>query len=73
MSLPACFLPVSNISHSVASDMQTIEQETPTIAKPKKKYVDDVEDSYFSSSSRYSVKLWILGEPRSICKFHNNM
>ncbi|NXC91697.1 ARFG3 protein, partial [Cercotrichas coryphoeus] len=44
---------VNNISHSVTSDMQTIEQETPTIAKPKKKYVDDVEDSYFSSSSRY--------------------
>ncbi|NWH86896.1 ARFG3 protein, partial [Aegithalos caudatus] len=43
----------SGISHSVASDMQTIEQETPTIAKPKKKYMDDVEDSYFSSSSRY--------------------
>lgn len=70
MSLHACFLPVSNISHSVASDMQTIEQETPTIAKPKKKYVDDVEDSYFSSSSRYSVSFgfWI-----SICKFHNKM
>ncbi|XP_014115979.1 PREDICTED: ADP-ribosylation factor GTPase-activating protein 3 [Pseudopodoces humilis] len=43
----------SGISHSVTSDMQTIEQETPTIAKPKKKYMDDVEDSYFSSSSRY--------------------
>ncbi|XP_068806803.1 ADP-ribosylation factor GTPase-activating protein 3 isoform X1 [Struthio camelus] len=41
----------SGISHSVTSDMQTIEQETPTIAKPKKKYTDDVEDSYFSSSS----------------------
>uniref|UniRef100_A0A8C2TVS9 ARF GTPase activating protein 3 n=1 Tax=Coturnix japonica TaxID=93934 RepID=A0A8C2TVS9_COTJA len=48
------FFPVpSGISHSVISDMQTIEQETPTIAKPKKKYIDDVEDSYFSSSSRY--------------------
>ncbi|XP_047906080.1 ADP-ribosylation factor GTPase-activating protein 3 isoform X1 [Anser cygnoides] len=49
------FLPVpSGISHSVISDMQTIEQETPTIAKPKKKYTDEVEDSYFSSpSSRY--------------------
>ncbi|NXD14326.1 ARFG3 protein, partial [Nothocercus nigrocapillus] len=43
----------SGISHSVISDMQTIEQESPTIAKPKKKYSDDVEDSYFSSSSRY--------------------
>ncbi|XP_065598496.1 ADP-ribosylation factor GTPase-activating protein 3 [Cyrtonyx montezumae] len=43
----------SGISHSVISDMQTIEQETPTVAKPKKKYTDDAEDSYFSSSSRY--------------------
>ncbi|NXV12755.1 ARFG3 protein, partial [Cepphus grylle] len=43
----------SGISHSITSDMQTIEQETPSIAKPKKKYADDVEDSYFSSSSRY--------------------
>ncbi|XP_009696350.1 PREDICTED: ADP-ribosylation factor GTPase-activating protein 3-like, partial [Cariama cristata] len=43
----------SGVSHSVTSDMQTIEQETPAIAKPKKKYADDVEDSYFSSSSRY--------------------
>uniref|UniRef100_A0A8B9F5P8 ADP ribosylation factor GTPase activating protein 3 n=1 Tax=Amazona collaria TaxID=241587 RepID=A0A8B9F5P8_9PSIT len=43
----------SGISHSVTSDMQTIEQETPVIAKPKKKYTDDVEDSYFSASSRY--------------------
>uniref|UniRef100_A0A8D0L7H0 ADP-ribosylation factor GTPase-activating protein 3 n=1 Tax=Sphenodon punctatus TaxID=8508 RepID=A0A8D0L7H0_SPHPU len=43
----------SDISHSVVSDMKTIEQETPTIAKPRKKYNDD-EDSYFSSpSSRY--------------------
>ncbi|XP_061864134.1 ADP-ribosylation factor GTPase-activating protein 3 isoform X2 [Colius striatus] len=43
----------SGISHSVTSDMQTIEQETPVIAKPKKRYTDDIEDSYFSSSSRY--------------------
>ncbi|NXV29248.1 ARFG3 protein, partial [Rissa tridactyla] len=43
----------SGISHSITSDMQTIEQETPSIAKQKKKYTDDVEDSYFSSSSRY--------------------
>ncbi|XP_053906236.1 ADP-ribosylation factor GTPase-activating protein 3 [Cuculus canorus] len=43
----------SGISHSVTSDMQTIEQETPAIAKTKKKYTDEVEDSYFSSSSRY--------------------
>ncbi|KFP82996.1 ADP-ribosylation factor GTPase-activating protein 3, partial [Acanthisitta chloris] len=43
----------SGISHSVTSDMQTIEQEAPAVAKPKKSYTDDVEDSYFSSSSRY--------------------
>ncbi|XP_065489156.1 ADP-ribosylation factor GTPase-activating protein 3 isoform X2 [Caloenas nicobarica] len=43
----------SGVSHSVISDMQTIEQETPTIAKPKKKYTDDAEDSHFSSGSRY--------------------
>ncbi|XP_060114485.1 ADP-ribosylation factor GTPase-activating protein 3 [Heteronotia binoei] len=42
----------SGISHSVISDMQIIEQETPTAAKPRKKYNDG--DSYFSSpSSRY--------------------
>ncbi|XP_056653457.1 ADP-ribosylation factor GTPase-activating protein 3 isoform X2 [Monodelphis domestica] len=41
----------SGISHSVTSDMQTIEQETPTPAKPRKKYGDDKEDSYFTSSS----------------------
>uniref|UniRef100_A0A8C5X980 ADP-ribosylation factor GTPase-activating protein 3 n=1 Tax=Malurus cyaneus samueli TaxID=2593467 RepID=A0A8C5X980_9PASS len=43
----------SGISHSVTSDLQTIEQEAPAVTKPKKKYMDDVEDSYFSSSSRY--------------------
>uniref|UniRef100_A0A8C8SYI1 ADP-ribosylation factor GTPase-activating protein 3 n=1 Tax=Pelusios castaneus TaxID=367368 RepID=A0A8C8SYI1_9SAUR len=43
----------SGISHSVISDMQTIEQETPTIAKPRKKYNDE-DDLYFSSpGSRY--------------------
>lgn len=74
ISLHACFLPVpSGISHSVTSDMQTIEQETPAIAKPKKKYMDDVEDSYFSASSRYSVSFWFLDGPRTTCKFHNNM
>ncbi|XP_072452436.1 ADP-ribosylation factor GTPase-activating protein 3 isoform X2 [Notamacropus eugenii] len=41
----------SGISHSVVSDMQTIEQETPILAKPRKKYSDDKEDSYFTSSS----------------------
>ncbi|KAI5942939.1 ADP-ribosylation factor GTPase-activating protein 3 isoform X1 [Manis javanica] len=43
----------SGISHSVTSDMQTIEQETPITAKPRKKYSDDSDDSYFTSSSRY--------------------
>ncbi|XP_058164862.1 ADP-ribosylation factor GTPase-activating protein 3 [Dasypus novemcinctus] len=43
----------SGISHSVTSDMQTIEQETPIMAKPRKKYSDDNGDSYFTSSSRY--------------------
>ncbi|KAM6214928.1 ADP-ribosylation factor GTPase-activating protein 3 [Rhynchocyon petersi] len=42
----------SGISHSVTSDMQTIEQETPTVAKPRTKYSED-EDSYFTSGSRY--------------------
>ncbi|XP_028683165.1 ADP-ribosylation factor GTPase-activating protein 3 isoform X2 [Macaca mulatta] len=41
------------ISHSVTSDMQTIEQESPIMAKPRKKYNDDSDDSYFTSSSRY--------------------
>ncbi|XP_043822829.1 ADP-ribosylation factor GTPase-activating protein 3 isoform X2 [Dromiciops gliroides] len=41
----------SGISHSVVSDMQTIEQETPILAKPRKKYSDDREDFYFTSSS----------------------
>uniref|UniRef100_A0A8D1BYE8 ADP-ribosylation factor GTPase-activating protein 3 n=1 Tax=Sus scrofa TaxID=9823 RepID=A0A8D1BYE8_PIG len=43
----------SGISHSVTSDMQTIEQETPVVAKPRKKYSDDNDDSYFTSTSRY--------------------
>ncbi|XP_007454004.1 PREDICTED: ADP-ribosylation factor GTPase-activating protein 3 isoform X2 [Lipotes vexillifer] len=43
----------SGISHSVTSDLQTIEQETPITAKPRKKYSDDTDDSYFTSSSRY--------------------
>ncbi|KAI4586085.1 hypothetical protein MJG53_003872 [Ovis ammon polii x Ovis aries] len=43
----------SGISHSVTSDMQTIEQETPITAKPRKKYGDDSDDSYFTSSSRF--------------------
>nr|XP_033809028.1 ADP-ribosylation factor GTPase-activating protein 3 isoform X2 [Geotrypetes seraphini] len=44
----------SGISHSVLSEMKTIEQETPVLGKPRKKYDDDAEDSFFSSSrSRY--------------------
>ncbi|KAM9072011.1 ADP-ribosylation factor GTPase-activating protein 3 isoform 4-T4 [Megaptera novaeangliae] len=43
----------SGISHSVTSDLQTIEQETPITAKPRKKHSDDSDDSYFASSSRY--------------------
>ncbi|XP_014444164.1 ADP-ribosylation factor GTPase-activating protein 3 [Tupaia chinensis] len=43
----------SGISHSVASDMQTIEQESPVLAKPRKKYNEDSEDAFFTSSSRY--------------------
>nr|XP_045008045.1 ADP-ribosylation factor GTPase-activating protein 3 isoform X1 [Jaculus jaculus] len=42
----------SGISHSVTSDMQTIEQESPTLAKPRKKYHED-DESYFMSSSRF--------------------
>uniref|UniRef100_A0A8C2MZX7 ADP-ribosylation factor GTPase-activating protein 3 n=1 Tax=Cricetulus griseus TaxID=10029 RepID=A0A8C2MZX7_CRIGR len=44
----------SGISHSVTSDMQTIEQESPTLAKPRRKYQEDPEESYFTSSSRWS-------------------
>ncbi|KAM9230077.1 ADP-ribosylation factor GTPase-activating protein 3 isoform 2-T2 [Dugong dugon] len=43
----------SAVSHSVTSDMQTIEQELPVTAKPRKKYSEDNDDSYFTSSSRY--------------------
>ncbi|XP_055482874.1 ADP-ribosylation factor GTPase-activating protein 3 isoform X3 [Psammomys obesus] len=43
----------SGISHSVTSDMQTIEQESPTLAKPRRKYQEDPDESYFTSSSRY--------------------
>ncbi|KAM4882973.1 ADP-ribosylation factor GTPase-activating protein 3 isoform 1-T1 [Thomomys bottae] len=41
------------VSHSVTSDMQIIEQESPTLAKPRKKYHEDSDESYFTSSSRY--------------------
>ncbi|XP_075409648.1 ADP-ribosylation factor GTPase-activating protein 3 isoform X2 [Tenrec ecaudatus] len=43
----------SGISHSVTSDLQTIEQETPVLAKPRKKYSEDHEDRYFMASPRY--------------------
>ncbi|KAM5287833.1 ADP-ribosylation factor GTPase-activating protein 3 [Ctenodactylus gundi] len=43
----------SGISHSVASDMQTIEQETPGLATPRRKYQEDNRDAYLASSSRY--------------------
>ncbi|XP_053442260.1 ADP-ribosylation factor GTPase-activating protein 3 isoform X2 [Nycticebus coucang] len=46
----------SGISHSVTSDMQTIEQESPIMAKPRKKYSDDNDDSYFTSSSRPTAR-----------------
>ncbi|XP_070611406.1 ADP-ribosylation factor GTPase-activating protein 3 isoform X2 [Erythrolamprus reginae] len=43
----------SGISHSVSSDMQIIQQETPTSAKSRKKYSDE-EDLYLSCiNSRY--------------------
>ncbi|XP_026558596.1 ADP-ribosylation factor GTPase-activating protein 3 isoform X2 [Pseudonaja textilis] len=43
----------SGISHSVSSDMQIIQQETPTSAKSRKNYNDE-DDLYFScSNSRY--------------------
>ncbi|XP_075816273.1 ADP-ribosylation factor GTPase-activating protein 3 isoform X1 [Microtus pennsylvanicus] len=44
----------SGISHSVTSDMQTIEQESPTLAKPRRKYQEDPDESYFTSSPRWS-------------------
>ncbi|XP_060695852.1 ADP-ribosylation factor GTPase-activating protein 3-like isoform X2 [Hemiscyllium ocellatum] len=44
----------AGVSHSVLSDMQTIEQETPTIAKSsRRKYDDDDEPAFTTSHSRY--------------------
>ncbi|KAM3925981.1 ADP-ribosylation factor GTPase-activating protein 3 isoform 2-T2 [Leptodactylus fuscus] len=47
----------SGISHSVLSEMQTIEQEAPRASKPKKIYHEDEQDDFFysasSSRSRY--------------------
>ncbi|XP_032076744.1 ADP-ribosylation factor GTPase-activating protein 3 isoform X4 [Thamnophis elegans] len=43
----------SGISHSVSSDMQIIQQETPTSSKSRKKYNDE-DDFYFAcTNSRY--------------------
>ncbi|XP_035875599.1 ADP-ribosylation factor GTPase-activating protein 3 isoform X2 [Phyllostomus discolor] len=41
------------ISHSAMADMQTIDQESPGAAKPRKQYGEDSEESCFTSSSRY--------------------
>ncbi|XP_069759730.1 ADP-ribosylation factor GTPase-activating protein 2 isoform X2 [Narcine bancroftii] len=44
----------TGVSHSVLSDMQTIEQETPTIAKSsRRKYDEDEEPAFTTSRSRY--------------------
>ncbi|XP_059508382.1 ADP-ribosylation factor GTPase-activating protein 3-like isoform X2 [Stegostoma tigrinum] len=44
----------AGVSHSVLSDMQTIEQETPTIAKSsRRKYEEDEEPTFTTSHSRY--------------------
>ncbi|KAM5333850.1 ADP-ribosylation factor GTPase-activating protein 3 isoform 2-T2 [Glossophaga mutica] len=43
----------TGISHSATADMQTIDQETPVTAKPRKKYSEDSDESCFTSSSRY--------------------
>uniref|UniRef100_G3TYE8 ADP-ribosylation factor GTPase-activating protein 3 n=1 Tax=Loxodonta africana TaxID=9785 RepID=G3TYE8_LOXAF len=58
----------SAISHSVTSDMQTIEQETPVMAKPRRKYSEDNDDSYFTSSSRasYSFSCRYFDEPMEL-------
>ncbi|XP_053517864.1 ADP-ribosylation factor GTPase-activating protein 3 isoform X1 [Artibeus jamaicensis] len=43
----------SGISHSAMADMQTIDQEAPVAAKPRKKHSEDGDESCFTSSSRY--------------------
>ncbi|XP_048463461.1 ADP-ribosylation factor GTPase-activating protein 3-like isoform X2 [Rhincodon typus] len=44
----------AGVSHSVLSDMQTIEQETPTIAKSsRRKYDEDEELTFTTTHSRY--------------------
>ncbi|KAM4748461.1 ADP-ribosylation factor GTPase-activating protein 3 isoform 2-T2 [Rhinophrynus dorsalis] len=42
----------SGISHSVLSEMQTIEQESPKNAKPKKVYQEEEQEDFFFSASR---------------------
>ncbi|XP_045042736.2 ADP-ribosylation factor GTPase-activating protein 3 isoform X2 [Desmodus rotundus] len=41
------------VSHSATADMQTIEQETPVTAKPRRKHIEDGDEPCFTSSSRY--------------------
>ncbi|XP_024435322.2 ADP-ribosylation factor GTPase-activating protein 3 isoform X1 [Desmodus rotundus] len=43
----------SGVSHSATADMQTIEQETPVTAKPRRKHIEDGDEPCFTSSSRY--------------------
>lgn len=42
----------SGVSHSATADMQTIEQETPVTAKPRRKHIEDGDEPCFTSSSR---------------------
>uniref|UniRef100_A0A4W3KJT9 ARF GTPase activating protein 3 n=1 Tax=Callorhinchus milii TaxID=7868 RepID=A0A4W3KJT9_CALMI len=43
----------SGVSHSVLSDMQTIEQETPSVGKSSRRKYDDDDEPTFTSHSRY--------------------
>uniref|UniRef100_A0A4W3JY96 ARF GTPase activating protein 3 n=1 Tax=Callorhinchus milii TaxID=7868 RepID=A0A4W3JY96_CALMI len=42
----------SGVSHSVLSDMQTIEQETPSVGKSSRRKYDDDDEPTFTSHSR---------------------
>ncbi|XP_064417702.1 ADP-ribosylation factor GTPase-activating protein 3 isoform X2 [Latimeria chalumnae] len=56
----------SGVSHSVLSDMQTIEQETPTVSKSSRKMYSEDDDEglgFTSSSSRYIDDCGDLGGP----------
>ncbi|XP_051886254.1 ADP-ribosylation factor GTPase-activating protein 2 isoform X3 [Pristis pectinata] len=56
----------AGVSHSVLSDMHTIEQETPTIAKSsRRKYDDDEEPAFTTSRSRYFDDPLDMGGPFS--------